>query len=162
MEVHIYSLLKVLQEKTERFNPVNPMSWNVPICRKSSDYFKTLIKEAQDNRLNFVSDNIPSLLSRASVIISSSSSAIFEAFSLGIPVGIMANNSGVSLNPLPKDLSESSLIYNEAELIRFIATNINEPKKRKNNGETKKSRRILKNSDCIGALPRVQIERVRT
>lgn len=96
------------------------------------DYFKTLIKEAQDNRLNFVSDNIPSLLSRASVIISSSSSAIFEAFSLGIPVGIMANNSGVSLNPLPKDLSESSLIYNEAELIRFIATNINEPKKRKN------------------------------
>jgi len=96
------------------------------------DYFKTLIKEAQDNRLNFVSDNIPSLLSRASIIISSTSSAIFEAFSLGIPVGIMANNSGVSLNPLPKDLLESSLIYNEADLIRFIENNITEPKKRKN------------------------------
>ena len=113
------------------------------------DYFKTLVADAADNRLNFVSEDIPSLLAKASVIISSSSSAIFEAYSLGIPVGIMANNSGVSLNPLPKDLDGSSLIYNEKELSKLIKTSVHQYKTREN-----QSNKILylPNSDLVRKL----------
>lgn len=95
--------------------------------------FKLLVPTSKNDKFIFSEGRIEKLLSKASLVVSSASTVCIEAASLGIPVAIISNSSGITRNPLPAP-SENDLwatIYNESDLLALINKSKNQEKKLK-------------------------------
>ncbi len=68
------------------------------------------------------SEKLPDLLEVGSLIISSASSVCLEAIAVGIPVAIHGNRSGVTMNPLNKNIPQNlwSVFYTHEQLEAFV------------------------------------------
>jgi len=92
--------------------------------------FIKLAPEFSDQRLEYSDENISVLLEMASVLISTASSVCVEAVSVGVPVAIYGSRSGVTMNPVPLNISTElwRIFYTPEHLIEFIldAQNINQ------------------------------------
>ena len=84
--------------------------------------FKSLVPTSKNNKLTFSEDSIEKLLSKASLVVSSASTVCVEAASIGIPVAIISNDSGLTRNPLPvpEETDLWAIIYNESDLLALI------------------------------------------
>ena len=70
----------------------------------------------------FVDKKLPDIVNNYSVVIGSSSSALLETVSWGTPVIIIANNKGITQNPIPKSVSHEiwRLVYTPDELAESV------------------------------------------
>ena len=86
------------------------------------DHLMKLAPEFSDPRLEYTSKGIAELLESAYVLISSASSVCVEAISVGIPVAIYGNRSGVTMNPIPKTVPVCNwcVFYSEDQLKNFL------------------------------------------
>jgi len=88
----------------------------------TTEHFFQLVPKARNSRLNVTELNMKQLLEQIAVMISSTSSSCVEAVAVGVPVAIIGNLSGVTMNPIP-DLVPAELFrvfYNNQQLLGFI------------------------------------------
>jgi len=90
-----------------------------PTCSK--DKFEKLVFEFRESEFKIVDDNMPKLLERISLLISSASSTCAEAVSLGIPVAVYGNRYGVTANPIANTESGiTQVYYSQDQLAEFV------------------------------------------
>lgn len=97
----------------------------------SLEKFIQLTPEFSDERLEYTDKKIPELLEVTSVLISTASSVCVEAVSVGIPVAIYGSRSGITMNPIPLNISPELwlIFYTHTELMKFI-NNVHHSKER--------------------------------
>jgi hypothetical protein len=95
--------------------------------------FLYLVPEFNDDLFEITNRPISELLELTSVLITMGSSVAAEAVSIGVPVAICGNRSGVTLNFIPKSIPKElwSVSYNLDTLEDFIRTSL-KYKKRQN------------------------------
>ena len=84
--------------------------------------FKALVPASMNDKFFFSEESIEKLLTKASLVVSSASTVCIEAASVGIPVAIISNSSGLTRNPLPVPTENDlwAIIYNESDLSTLI------------------------------------------
>jgi len=97
----------------------------------SVEKFIQLAPEFSDKRLEYTVEKIADLLEMTSIMVSTGSSVCVEAVSVGIPVAIYGSRSGVTMNPIPLNISSElwRIFYTPAQLIKFIC-NVQNSKER--------------------------------
>ena len=97
--------------------------------------FKALVPASMNDKFFFSEESIEKLLTKASLVVSSASTVCIEAASLGIPVAIISNSSGLTRNPLPVPTENDlwAIIYNESDLSTLINKANKQEKKLNNN-----------------------------
>ena len=88
-----------------------------------------------NDKFFFSEESIEKLLTKASLVVSSASTVCIEAASVGIPVAIISNSSGLTRNPLPVPTENDlwAIIYNESDLSTLINKANKQEKKLNNN-----------------------------
>lgn len=80
------------------------VTWRIrvkPHPATSRRLLTALKKEALDARFDFVSGNVDEMLDDADALISNASSVCVQALARGVPVVVVGNRRGVTLNPIP-------------------------------------------------------------
>ena len=97
--------------------------------------FKALVPASMNDKFFFSEESIEKLLTKASLVVSSASTVCIEAASLGIPVAIISNSSGLTRNPRPVPTENDlwAIIYNESDLLALINKANKQEKKLNNN-----------------------------
>ena len=97
--------------------------------------FKALVPASMNDKFFFSEESIEKLLTKASLVVSSASTVCIEAASVGIPVAIISNSSGLTRNPLPVPTENDlwAIIYNESDLLALINKANKQEKKLNNN-----------------------------
>ena len=97
--------------------------------------FKALVPASMNDKFFFSEESIEKLLTKASLVVSSASTVCIEAASVGIPVAIISNSSGLTRNPLPAPTENDlwAIIYNESDLSTLINKANKQDKKLNNN-----------------------------
>ena len=97
--------------------------------------FKALVPASMNDKFFFSEESIEKLLTKASLVVSSASTVCIEAASVGIPVAIISNSSGLTRNPLPVPTENDlwAIIYNESDLSTLINKANKQEKKLNNN-----------------------------
>ncbi len=97
--------------------------------------FKALVPASMNDKFFFSEESIEKLLTKASLVVSSASTVCIEAASVGIPVAIISNSSGLTRNPLPVPAENDlwAIIYNESDLSTLINKANKQEKKLNNN-----------------------------
>jgi len=88
----------------------------------SPEKFIRLAVEFSDKRLEYTDKKIPELLEVASVLISTASSVCVEAVSVGVPVALYGSRFGVTMNPIPENISSKlwRIFYTPEQLLEII------------------------------------------
>lgn len=86
------------------------------------EQFIKLVPVLKLERFTITQLSMQVLLERMSMMISSTSTSCVEAVSLGIPVAIVGNRSGVTMNPIPKTVNENlwGVFYTSEQLSLFV------------------------------------------
>ena len=97
--------------------------------------FKALVPASMNDKFFFSEESIEKLLTKASLVVSSASTVCIEAASMGIPVAIISNSSGLTRNPLPVPTENDlwAIIYNQSDLSALINKANKQEKKLNNN-----------------------------
>jgi hypothetical protein len=122
--------VRLVKESIHLRAAVNP---SIKIILKSHptvtvDKIAEVLGRNDDCGIEISKDDMASLLSRASLIVSTgSSSACMEAVALGIPLIIFGNLSGITLNPIPAELSLScyQICFTSDEITDFVNNKLN-------------------------------------
>lgn len=82
---------------------------------------RNLFPSISTEKFEQTSESIPDLLEQCSLVVSSGSSVCLEAVTVGIPVAIYGNRSGVTMNPIPGRVSKDLwvIFYTSNQLMKF-------------------------------------------
>lgn len=97
-------VMEAAKSATARLTLPDHATWRVgvkPHPATSRRRLAALKKEALDARFDFVSGDVDELLDDADALISNASSVCVQALARGVPVVVVGNRRGVTLNPIP-------------------------------------------------------------
>jgi len=89
----------------------------------TTEKFSKLVPSYLNDALEKTDASVKDLLEISSVVISSGSSVCLEAISVGIPVAINGMKGGVTLNPIPENISDElwCIYYSNDQLHEFVS-----------------------------------------
>ena len=111
---------------------INNLDQNIRIVVKHHpshiiERFSQWVPEISDPRFEYTNKGMPELLELISVMVSSASSVCVEAVSIGVPVAIHGNRSGVTMNTIPSRVPKDlwRVFYTDNQLLDFIGDGLN-------------------------------------
>jgi len=133
-------ILKLLS--CENDNGADIRFWIKPHPAKSEAQIKAAYRETWPERLEFIGGDVNNCVEKSNLLISSASSTCMETLAKGIPVIIIGNSYGLTLNPIPEDVRNDMwrLCYTTDEVsdaIQFYKNRSREDIKRHNNAGRK-------------------------